>query len=364
MAIESLGGSDDRQWLTFWVILTNLLFIERFFARVILSNFSYYYHAKLLVLAWLVWRNGADTCYRTLRRFLESRGLIASDEQVAMRGLERMQRIGKEVDRKRLSWLARSTTWKLDENWEDWDYDDEDDENHPSSELYELSKFILSSEGVKTLGEIQDISIQDKMLLVEHAASVVSFQPRFLRVRVVGTIDGEEGQLRPAVANGPVDPYVVCRIVPDRGEPYPNGGVTTSILHDALNPRWNQDIEIPLRGGTIGKSGFYRCQDDIDRTKLRVIVRDAEIGFWKRAHALFRFLAAALVIDAAVARFDGLPHAELGVAALLVFPCLVASRVLAASLKRDYSTIGECTCPLGMLKDQREHKLLLTLRMP
>lgn len=37
-SIESPGGDDDRQWLTFWLVLTILLFCERFFARVLLSK--------------------------------------------------------------------------------------------------------------------------------------------------------------------------------------------------------------------------------------------------------------------------------------------------------------------------------------
>lgn len=41
--IESPGGDDDRQWLTFWLILTILLFMERGFARVLLSSFPMYY---------------------------------------------------------------------------------------------------------------------------------------------------------------------------------------------------------------------------------------------------------------------------------------------------------------------------------
>jgi len=67
-SIESPGGDDDRQWLTFWLILVSFLFVERFLARVILSSFSMYYEAKLLVLLWLLLADGADTLYRKLRQ--------------------------------------------------------------------------------------------------------------------------------------------------------------------------------------------------------------------------------------------------------------------------------------------------------
>ena len=49
-SIESPGGDDDRQWLTFWLILTILLFVERWLARVVLSTFPLYYEAKLGLL--------------------------------------------------------------------------------------------------------------------------------------------------------------------------------------------------------------------------------------------------------------------------------------------------------------------------
>ena len=67
-SIESPGGDDDRQWLTFWLILTILLFVERYLARVVLSTFPLYYEAKLIMLLWLLFRDGADDVYRMLRR--------------------------------------------------------------------------------------------------------------------------------------------------------------------------------------------------------------------------------------------------------------------------------------------------------
>ena len=63
-SIETPGGDDDRQWLTFWLILTVLLFLERFLARVILSTFPLYYEAKLALLLWLLLGGGADTARR------------------------------------------------------------------------------------------------------------------------------------------------------------------------------------------------------------------------------------------------------------------------------------------------------------
>ena len=56
-AIETPGGDDDRQWLTFWLILALLLTVERS-ARVLLSTFPRYYEAKLCLLTWLLFRGG------------------------------------------------------------------------------------------------------------------------------------------------------------------------------------------------------------------------------------------------------------------------------------------------------------------
>ena len=84
-AIETPGGDDDRQWLTFWLILTILLFVERFLARVILSSMPMYYEIKLALLCWLMLAGGADTVYRKLRRFLGPPRLRRHDNQSRVR---------------------------------------------------------------------------------------------------------------------------------------------------------------------------------------------------------------------------------------------------------------------------------------
>ena len=76
-SIESPGGDDDRQWLTFWLILTIILFIERYLARVVLSTVNVfgvpvYYEMKLILLIWLLFRDGAESVYRHLRRAVAS----------------------------------------------------------------------------------------------------------------------------------------------------------------------------------------------------------------------------------------------------------------------------------------------------
>ena len=66
-AVESPGGDDDRQWLTFWICFFAFLAVERG-TSVLLSHLPRYYEVKLAVLCWLMFRRGADSVYRALRR--------------------------------------------------------------------------------------------------------------------------------------------------------------------------------------------------------------------------------------------------------------------------------------------------------
>ena len=68
-AIESPGGGDDRQWLTFWVVMCLFSFSERF-TDALLSRFPAYYEAKLIALWWLLFCHGAEKVYRRCRRRL------------------------------------------------------------------------------------------------------------------------------------------------------------------------------------------------------------------------------------------------------------------------------------------------------
>ena len=45
-AIETPGGDDDRQWLTFWIIMMTFFLTERF-TDVLLSQLSLYYELKV-----------------------------------------------------------------------------------------------------------------------------------------------------------------------------------------------------------------------------------------------------------------------------------------------------------------------------
>uniref|UniRef100_A0A7S4UTK0 C2 domain-containing protein n=1 Tax=Guillardia theta TaxID=55529 RepID=A0A7S4UTK0_GUITH len=67
-AIETKGGDDDRQWLTFWVIYFIFSMVERF-SSVLLSRLPVYYEVKLLLVIWLFPPfYGARWCYVTIHR--------------------------------------------------------------------------------------------------------------------------------------------------------------------------------------------------------------------------------------------------------------------------------------------------------
>lgn len=51
-AIETKGGDDDRQWLTFWIIYFIFTIIERL-SSVLLSQVPAYYELKLCIIVWL-----------------------------------------------------------------------------------------------------------------------------------------------------------------------------------------------------------------------------------------------------------------------------------------------------------------------
>ena len=70
MAIESPGGDDDRQWLSFWIIFLMFTVFEAI-ADVLLSWMPSYFEAKFVFLCWLVFRNGAEKLYRKVHQLAD-----------------------------------------------------------------------------------------------------------------------------------------------------------------------------------------------------------------------------------------------------------------------------------------------------
>lgn len=380
VAIESPGGSDDRQWLIFWLILAIIFFLEHTFARVILSTLPFYFEAKFLALIWLIWWEGADFCYRRLKRFLLANNcIISSGATAAQEELQRMRSLGGDmIESHRRQSLAElnafTNAMSLPEKGtkRHWEHDpdmEESLEHRAIKELFDLSAFILSAEGATAIARSTKLSSNSVGILLERAASVVSFQPRFLNVTLLGTIEGPRGKVPSMDDNGLADPYVVCRLIPENGSPYPKRGVTSSICYKTLCPQWNQHLEIPLRGGILDKSGFYESHGAIKSTQLHFDVQDADVGAWSLVYRFFQFYNAVLCsVVVMMWMYDfALSGTQQHWAWLMIGLAgagYIGSYVMAVIRRSDDEPIGECLVPLDILMDQGEHILLLTLRFP
>lgn len=71
-ALETPGGDDDRQWLTYWLILAAVSVIERP-ARVLLSTVPRYYETKMALLLLLIFSPAwTEELYRRGRKRVHS----------------------------------------------------------------------------------------------------------------------------------------------------------------------------------------------------------------------------------------------------------------------------------------------------
>lgn len=434
-ALETPGGNDDRQWLTFWVIYTLWLCVERFALRVMLSNIPFYYEVKFFLMYWLIFHAGAEKCYRKLRRILgrilQERSCVWTNEAMAQEGLDLMIQAGGEVVQAYLDHLEfdgdlpiamhKNTSgrrrrkrnlsnlrisWAPNQHWEyDLDMEDEgetcqtkrsslileeeeeqelqeEQENNGSShshssstqpsmtsrqKLFLLSKYLLSSEGSFQLEQCRTISETDRVLLLERAAQVVSFQPRFLRLQLHGSVPGHQGELPPMDRKGLADGYVICHLVPTSGMPYPPKGCQSSTSYRTLSPQWNEELEIPLQGGKLDSDGFFRSEH-AHSTQLHLCVLDADVGEWSILLYATRLLLILEVICWVVAYIDGATDnltdfgrwVWMGVTAVLLINFAIGY-YMAVWQRSDDAVIGFCTVPLGILLDQQKHTLKLTL---
>jgi len=272
LAIESPGGDDDTQWLTFWLVQGAVLSVERFWLRPILSTVTMYYELKLCLLIWLMWFNGAERAYRRFRRLLMGRtNIIQSAHQKAQHDMEILQDTGKALVQKRLREIQKEITLEREDSlrksrsWrsrsqnipcqalpelQDWepDFEDDDesidnahdenvrhefvqtpprnnntnnsekvpkllDEPAASSKMERLSKYLLSPEGGREILNSDFLSRHDKQHLIAWAHQQLQFEPKYLYINLIGTVKGPAGILPRMDANGLADPYVTCRLI-------------------------------------------------------------------------------------------------------------------------------------------------------
>jgi hypothetical protein len=426
IAIETSGGGDDRQWLTFWFITVGVSFVERAFTRVLLSKFPVYYEMKLIVLIWLLFFDGANRCYRKIRRYLSKLSPVfalimdRNSHVGAQNQLDIMMDIGgkliidqlaifeKKVQEdpskrssivsmgrtssvfsgeKGKSVLERKIESLMLQQWE-YDYTATESSNNGTTanaidateKLFYLSRWMLSAEGLQEM-ENQNVPSDVVAMLLERAAALISFQPRYLHIHLVGTKPGI-GKLPVMDRNGQADCYVkfhtkVIMEISDRTE-VPSGSqslgeeVRSKIVYKSREPMWNENLEIEVKGGIIDLDGNYR-NNTTRNTVLHVEAWDADVGAWGVGYEAFQVMYYAIICSLLVLHIMGKldasesPYVQtpliLGCGVFIVLGyalCYLKAKVW----RSDDEFIGSCDVPLDILLDQREHSLLLRLQNP
>jgi len=405
IAIETPGGDDDQQWLTFWVILFASICMEQAFARVLLSKFPLYYQTKLILIVWLIFFDGATIVYRRFRRLLSQYSpFVASmlyhrNRITAQNQLDAMIYIGGQliIDQitvleenlkhnyaKRNSFLMVSNSLQTEDLWQ-YDYTEHAKTGivrttlDAEETLFHISKWILSSKGMQ---EMEDKLNNDSVaLLLERAAPVISFQPKFLHINLIGTKSGDEGRLPAMDENGTADCYVKFSLVCAKKKEInknslTNESVTSSIAYRTLEPKWNEMLGMPINGGVLDSDGKYRNNES--RYKILLVEAwDADCGKWGISLEIFQFLVFvlifALIFAYVMGAIDFFFNTELTreqwqwkmtimALTLYVILGLVLSYMMSVVWRADDEFIGSSTVPLGILADQREHALLLMLQ--
>jgi hypothetical protein len=207
-------------------------------------------------------------------------------------------------------------------------------------------------------------------MLMERAAAVVSFQPRYVNMMLIGTKPGQDGQLPRMDPNGKADCYVKCRLVTASSAPYPERGIRSKVVYSSLRPIWNETMEISLRKGTIDSFGNYISNRDARQTRLQIEAWDADVGFWGIAFDFLLLLEMGLAVISILGYVSGFLDAYLSSESVYIFGAanvavalwLLLSYVLSKIFGADDEIIGNAEIPLEILLDQKEHSLLVHLQ--
>jgi receptor expression-enhancing protein 5/6 len=413
VAIETPGGDDDQQWLTFWIILVGSMFLEKAIMQVLLSKFPFYYEVKLLLLLWLMFFGGATHFYRRFRKKLENsfpyfeKILNHRSHDSAKRQLDILTDIGGDLIVDQIQQLEkrvkrnpgrRSSAYVIRRALKDdelsWEYDYADVLRRPpevhsdaAETLYVLSKWLLSSEGFDEMKK-RDLSQATVALLLERAAALISFNPRYLNIHLIGTKPGPDGSLPSMDRNKAADCYVKFYIRPYKNsanggtpllyglDPYPDQVVRSRIQYNKHSPQWNEKLELLIKGGNIDSDGHYRDRE----TKQKVVVAeawDADVGMWGIGLDMFWISFFLVTLSLFVGHVTGvldsfLDHAttpqrawlEMGIVALIVTNVVGLTMCYLKSVifRADDEFMGSCDIPLDILLDQREHALCCNLQ--
>mmetsp|Transcript_303 Transcript_303/g.424 ORF Transcript_303/g.424 Transcript_303/m.424 type:complete len:641 (+) Transcript_303:125-2047(+) len=392
LAIESIGGDDDTQWLTYHVMAGTILVIEKLFARPILSTFPFYYEMKLVIILWLLCCQGAERTYRQLRRFFIRWRWIQASDATAERTLDQQweqhdkktiqrelirirQMLRNKVRKSYQRTVVTNKSFRLLQNWES--YETNEYRALAASEvLYQLCLFVVSPKGIETLRNAPDICKEEQDLFWKQASYYLHhFTPKYLYIRRLRVASGEEGALPPMDSNGLADPYITCRLVTstkkkksEKKEIIRGKLCVSSTLYRTKRPKWNDLLELPLIAGYIDEQGVYQ-NDHIESTVVEIQVWDKDVGLWgmvlRFAPVAFLGLTITLIVGY-VTDNKTFPLMEQQILVQRVFGgiliLLALSYIMSVIRKADDDFIGQCTVPLEILKDRRERVLLLPLR--
>ncbi|MGK3743263.1 MAG: hypothetical protein ACI90V_010119 [Bacillariaceae sp.] len=386
------------------------------FARVLLSKFPLYYQAKLVLIVWLIFFDGATVVYRKLRRQLSHwspffAGILYQRNRItAQNQLDAMIDIGGQLLIDRVTILERKLKGNPSKRNSSlvvsdsvigmeacWEYDYTDPKTgiirtslDAEEKLFLISKWILSSEGMQEMEE--KLTKNSVALLLERAAPIISFQPKLLYIHLTGTKPGPDGRLPIMDENGAADCYVKFSLVCPKDKENTNNSftmnlagmtglrsqdqsVTSRIAYRTLEPKWNEIMEIPINGGELDSDGKYRNHEGKHKLLL-VDAYDADLGKWGIALEIFRFLAialaSALIFGYVAGAIDFVFYIELTreqwqwkmtmiALTLCVIIGLLLSYMMSVVWRADDEYIGSSMVPLGILTDQREHALFLRL---
>ena len=237
--------------------------------------------------------------------------------------------------------------------------------------------------------ENRNVSTDTIALLLERAAALVSFHPRYLNIHLIGTKPGI-GDLPMMDRNGKADCYVKFSIrstdssiseEQETSNPLLHGEslqqeAISSIRYKTLSPAWNEKLELYIKGGSIEADGNYR---DVETKEKLLVVEawDADIGFWGRAldlsQAFFFVFIGGLCVGHVTGSLDKFLAAgtverraqiELGILITLGanLVSLAVCYLKAVVLRVDDEFIGSTQVPLEILLDQREHALCVNLK--
>lgn len=340
--------------------------------------------------------DGATTFYRKIRRKLHnspyfsvtfdnySRGnaqnqldaMVSVGSNIITGYISDLERVKSNLRGRNSSDVVSSSARSIQSNVTAWEYDCTEHGNNgivqtemdAEEKLFYVSKFILSSKGMWQMEN--NLNSSTISLLLERAAPIVSFQPKFLHIYLVGTKSGFEGRLPIMDSNA----YVKFILLDTKC--CKTSSTKSSIAYHTRDPLWNESLEIAINDGALQSDGKYRNNFSHSHKLLLVEAWDADIGKWGTALEIYRVLFIATAMGLTIGYIMGIldfisykkiTHEQwqwkMCITAFVVYVILgfFLSYTMSVVLRADDEFIGSSIFPLEILTDQREHCILFNL---